>query len=109
MQLLLVLVQASRKAQPTKSYELQFCVEMYTNRAGIEMPSTISVTAHQVEILACFTQEEALHPILLALLDDIVQSGIPTPGTRQGFCVKHSAKVRNTHGVLGTDTRNPMI
>ena len=36
--------------------------------------------AYQIEVLACLTEEEALHPILMRLLHNVVQRSIATPG-----------------------------
>ena len=39
-------------------------------------------SSHQVEVLACLTEEEALHTILQRLINDIMKSGITTPKDR---------------------------
>lgn len=36
-------------------------------------------SSHQVEVLACLTEEEALHTVLQRLVNDIMKSGITTP------------------------------
>ena len=38
------------------------------------------VVAYQIEVLACLAEEEALHPILMRLLHNVVQRSIATPG-----------------------------
>ena len=43
-----------------------------------------TVTTHQIKVLACFTEEEALHSVLKRFVNHIVKSSIPAP---VGMCI----------------------